>query len=45
VQIAERMFHRALQLDPDCVEAIRELRLIDMRRQRSRGLVRRILRR
>jgi tetratricopeptide (TPR) repeat protein len=45
LQIAERMFHRALQLDPDCVEAIRELRLIDMRRQRSRGLVRRILRR
>lgn len=43
--VAEKMFHKAIELDPDCVDAIRELRLIDMRRQRSKGLVRRILRR
>ena len=44
-KIAEKMFARAVQLDPDCVEAIRELRLLNMRRERSKGLVRRILRR
>jgi tetratricopeptide (TPR) repeat protein len=44
-KIAERMFARAVQLDPDCVEALRELRLLNMRRERSKGLVRRILRR
>jgi CheY-like chemotaxis protein len=43
--IAERMFTRALQLDPDCVEAIRELRLLHMRREKSKGLMKRILRR
>ena len=42
---AEKMFQRVIQLDPDCVDAIRELRLIDMRRQRSKSLVKRILRR
>jgi CheY-like chemotaxis protein len=44
-KVAEKMFARAVQLDPDCVEALRELRLLDMRREKSRGLVRRILRR
>ena len=44
-KIAEKMFTRAVQLDPDCVEALRELRLLNMRRERSKGLVRRILRR
>ena len=43
--VAEKMFQKVIELDPDCVDAIRELRLIDMRRQRSKGLVRRILRR
>jgi CheY-like chemotaxis protein/tetratricopeptide (TPR) repeat protein len=42
---AEKMFTRAVQLQPDCVEALRELRLINMRRERSRGLIRRMLRR
>ena len=45
VKTAEKMFARAVQLDPDCVEALRELRLLNMRREKSRGLVRRILRR
>jgi CheY-like chemotaxis protein len=42
---AERMFTRAVQIAPDCVEALRELRLINMRRERSKGLIRRMLRR
>jgi CheY-like chemotaxis protein len=42
---AERMFTRAIQLDPDQVEALRELRLMNMRREKSRGIVKRILRR
>lgn len=45
METAEKMFTRAVQLEPDCVEAVRELRLIHMRREKSRGLVRRILRR
>jgi hypothetical protein len=39
------MFTRAVQIEPDCVEALRELRLINMRRERSKGLIRRMLRR
>jgi tetratricopeptide (TPR) repeat protein len=42
---AEKMFTRAVQLSPDCVEALRELRLINMRRKKSKGLIRRLLRR
>lgn len=42
---AEKMFTRAVQIQPDCVEALRELRLINMRRERSKGLIRRMLRR
>jgi CheY-like chemotaxis protein len=43
--VACKMFSRAIQLDPDCLEALRELRLINMRREKSRSLVQRILRR
>ena len=42
---AEKMFTRAIQIQPNCVEALRELRLINMRRGRRRGLIGRILRR
>jgi tetratricopeptide (TPR) repeat protein len=42
---AEKMFTRAVQIQPDCVEALRELRLINLRRERSKGLIRRVLRR
>ena len=42
---AEKMFTRAVQLQPECVEALRELRLINMRRQRQKGFVGRLLRR
>jgi CheY-like chemotaxis protein len=43
--VAEKMFTRAVQIQPECVEALRELRLINMRREKSKGLVRRLLRR
>jgi CheY-like chemotaxis protein len=42
---AEKMFTRSVQIQPDCVEALRELRLINMRRQKEKGLIGRILRR
>ncbi|MBW2715966.1 MAG: response regulator [Deltaproteobacteria bacterium] len=45
VELAERMFARAVQLEPGCVEALRELRLINLRRYKSKGLIRRLLRR
>lgn len=43
--VAEKMFTRAVHIQPECVEALRELRLINMRREKSKGLVRRLLRR
>jgi CheY-like chemotaxis protein len=45
VEMAERMFTRAVQIQPECVEGLRELRLIDMRRKKSKGLIGRLLRR
>ena len=42
---AEQMFTRAAEIKPDCVEAMRELRLINMRKDRGRGLIGRLLRR
>jgi Tfp pilus assembly protein PilF len=42
---AEKMFTRAVQIQPDCVEALRELRLINMRRHKSKGFIGRLLRR
>jgi tetratricopeptide (TPR) repeat protein len=40
---AEKMFTRAVQLKADCVEALRELRLLNMRRDKKKGLIGRIL--
>jgi len=45
VQSAEKCFTRVLQINPDCVEAVRELRLIHMRRQKAKGRLARLLRR
>jgi tetratricopeptide (TPR) repeat protein len=45
VDHAEKMFTRAVQIQPECVEAMRELRLINLRREKSRGLLNRLLRR
>jgi CheY-like chemotaxis protein/tetratricopeptide (TPR) repeat protein len=42
---AEKMYARAIQLDPDCVEAMRELRLVRMRQDKAKGFVSRLLRR
>jgi hypothetical protein len=39
------MFSRAVRIQPECVEALRELRLINMRRQKSKSLIGRLLRR
>ena len=43
--VAEKMFTRAVQILPECVEALRELRLIHMRREKSKGVIGRLLRR
>lgn len=42
---AQAMFTRAVQIKPDCVEAMRELRLINMRKDKGRGLIGKLLRR
>ncbi len=42
---AERMFTRAVEIRSDCVEALRELRLINLRRQKNTGLMRKLWRR
>ena len=36
---AERIFTRAVQVSPNSVDALRELRLINMRRQKNKGLI------
>jgi CheY-like chemotaxis protein/DnaJ-domain-containing protein 1 len=43
--VAEKMFARAVQIQPGCVEALRELRLIHMRREKEKGFIARLLRR
>ena len=43
--LAEKMFVRAVQIEPKCLEAIRELRLIQMRREKSKGLIGKLFRR
>jgi tetratricopeptide (TPR) repeat protein len=45
VDAAEKMFARALKIQPDCLDALRELRLINMRREKGKGLIGRLLRR
>ncbi len=42
---AEKMFTRAVQIDSDCVEALRELRLMNLRREKGKGILTRLLRR
>jgi tetratricopeptide (TPR) repeat protein len=44
-EAAEKMFGRAVRIQPECVEALRELRLIEMRRRKDKGLISRLLRR
>jgi tetratricopeptide (TPR) repeat protein len=45
VEAAEKMFSRALKIQPECLDALRELRLINMRREKAKGLIGRLLRR
>jgi CheY-like chemotaxis protein/DnaJ-domain-containing protein 1 len=45
VDAAEKMFTRALKIQPDCLDALRELRLINMRREKGKSLIGRLLRR
>lgn len=43
--LAQKMFTRAVANKPDCIEALRELRLLHMRREKEKGLIGRLLRR
>jgi len=45
IEQAERMFLRAVDRRSDCLEALRELRLINLRREKQKGLLQKILRR
>ncbi|HIF93365.1 MAG: DUF4388 domain-containing protein [Myxococcales bacterium] len=45
VNAAKKMFTRAVEIRPQCVEAMRELRIMDMRRERDKGVLKRIFRR
>lgn len=39
LESAEKMFRRALKINPDCREALQEMRLINLRDQKSKGLL------
>jgi len=43
--VAAKMFRRAIQIQPNCADAASELRLLELRERKSKGLVRRLLRR
>ena len=42
---AKKMFSRAVQIKPQCVEAMRELRIMNMRREKTQGLGKVVLKR
>jgi CheY-like chemotaxis protein/Tfp pilus assembly protein PilF len=42
---AKKMFARAVEIKPQCVEAMRELRIMNMRREKDKGVLKRIFRR
>lgn len=42
---AKKMFTRAVEIQPQCVEAMRELRIMNMRRDKDKGVLKRIFRR
>jgi CheY-like chemotaxis protein len=42
---AKKMFTRAVEIKPRCVEAMRELRIMNMRREKDKGVLKRIFRR
>ncbi len=45
VGAAKKMFMRAVEIRPQCVEAMRELRIMNMRRAKDKGVLKRIFRR
>jgi curved DNA-binding protein CbpA len=45
VVAAKKMFMRAVAIRPQCVEAMRELRIMSMRRDKDKGVLKRIFRR
>jgi len=45
VVAAKKMFTRAVEIKPQCVEAMRELRIMNMRRDKDKGVLKRIFRR
>ncbi len=45
VGAAKKMFSRAVEIKPQCVEAMRELRIMNMRREKDKGVLKRIFRR
>jgi CheY-like chemotaxis protein/tetratricopeptide (TPR) repeat protein len=45
VNAAKKMFTRAVEIRPQCVEAMRELRIMNMRREKDKGVFKRIFRR
>jgi len=42
IEAAEKMFNRAAQIQPDCADALSELRLIEMRRRKAKGFIGRL---
>jgi CheY-like chemotaxis protein/tetratricopeptide (TPR) repeat protein len=42
---ARKMFSRAVEIQPQCVEAMRELRIMNMRREKQKGVLKRLFRR
>lgn len=44
-EAAKKMFTRAVQIKPRCVEAMRELRIMNMRREKDKGMLKRLFRR
>ncbi len=45
IDLAQKMLTRALSNKPDCIEALRELRLLHMRQEKGKGLIERLLKR
>jgi tetratricopeptide (TPR) repeat protein len=45
VGAAKKMFMRAVQINPRCVEAMREMRIMSMRSDKDKGVLKRIFRR
>jgi hypothetical protein len=42
---ARKMFTRAVEIKPQCVEAMRELRIMNMRRDKDKGVLKRFFKR